>query len=74
MNRIIKVNDNCTVALIQEKACGIGLGQVPHSIVLCAILSRKEYVTWIKLSSDSMHSGHYFQSLNEAIKDYNNRS
>ena len=73
MNRIIGVNKKLNVVLIDEKEAMIG-DSIFGSIVLCAILDRNEYVTWFMNSQDSMHHVHYFQSLNEAIKDYEKRS
>ena len=72
MNRIIKVNDNLSVVLLQHKRLNF---KNDMSIVLCAILNRIEYVTWIMNSNnDSMYHGHYFMDLLEALQDFNSRT
>ena len=44
------------------------------SVVLCKVDGARPYVTWMKNSEDKgFHSGHYFETLEGALHDFNNR-
>lgn len=73
-NTLVKVNEDCTVIVLECK----DTYQDFIKIVLCAIVGRKEYVTWILNTGFNLGSGfisgHYYTDLESALKDYNKRS
>jgi len=70
MNTIVQINDHLKVCQLLSKPAN----RYCITIVLCAILDKPEWVTWIYNSElKGYFLGHYFTDLQSAIDDYNQR-
>jgi len=74
MNEIIQVNEHLSVMVLDRKPTY----QSFVNIVLCAIVNKPEYVTWIEntafSSGKGFVSGHYFDNILDAYTDFRDRS